>query len=142
MAEVRFWDTSALVKVFDAREPDHRRARGLWSGPGSRRVRHASSILVAVEAVRKFYRAVPEEVGTLIEALETLDLIYLDDRVFPVALELARRSRAGGADTAIVATAVCIKRAAGEKVLLVTADSSQAELAGSEGLEVALLGVR
>jgi hypothetical protein len=37
---------------------------------------------------------------------------------------------------------VCIQRAAGEKVLLVTADSSQAELAGSEGLGVALLGVR
>jgi predicted nucleic acid-binding protein len=102
-------------------------------------VRHVSSILVAIEAVRKFYRSVPAEVGTLREALETLDLVYLDDRVLPVAWELARRSRASGADTAIVATAVCIRRAAGDEVELITADAGQAALARGEGLNVVLL---
>jgi predicted nucleic acid-binding protein len=139
MAEVRFWDTSALVKIFDSSEPDHRRARGLWSGPRSRRVRQVSSVLVAVEAVRKFYRTVPEEVGTLLEAIDALDLVYLDDRVLPVALELAKHSVASGADTAIVASAVAIKRGDGKDVELVTADAVQAGLAAREGLGVVRL---
>lgn len=136
MAEVRFWDTSALVKVFDACEPDHRRARGLWSGPRSRRVKQVSSILVAIEVVRRFYRSVPDEVGTLIDALDALDLVYIDDKVLPVALELARHSLASGADTAIVACAVAIKRGDGKEVELVTADGDQARLAQREGVQV------
>jgi len=141
MAEARFWDTSALVKVFDAKESDHRRARGLWSGPRSRRVRHVSSILVAIEAVRRFYRSVPDEVGALLDALDAVDLVFLDDKILPVAFELAKHSKASGADTAIVASAVALKRYSGKQVELVTADQDQATLASREGIEVVQLSL-
>lgn len=140
MGEIRFWDTSGLLKIFDAREADHRRARGLWSGPRSRRVEHASSVLVAVEAIRKFYRTVPDEVGQLEDALRSIALVALDAAILPIAFELARRSKATGADTAIVACAVAVKRASGKSVELVTADREQATLAAGEGIEILLLG--
>lgn len=140
MADVRYWDTSALLKVFDARERDHRRARGLWSGPRSRRVEHATSTLVAIESVRKFYRNAPAEVGQLMDALRAMYLVPLDAIVLPIAYELAKRSKATGADTAIVSCALAIRRSTGREVELVTADGEQGTLASSEGLRTILLG--
>lgn len=139
MGEIRFWDTSALLKNFEQRESDHRRARGLWSGPRSRRVEHASSTLVAVEAMRKFHRAVPGEVGQLEDALRSVYLVAIDATVLPVAFELAKRSLATGADTAIVACAVAVKRSSGKTLEFVTADRDQAVLAASEGVEIVRL---
>lgn len=140
MADVRFWDTSALIQVFDSRERDHRRARGLWSGPRSRRVEHATSILVAIESARKFYRNAPGEVGQLMDALRAMYLVPLDGIVLPIAFELAKRSKVTGADTAIVSCALAIRRATSREVELVTADGEQAGLASSEGLRTILLG--
>jgi len=140
VAEVRFWDTSALLMVFDARERDRRRARGLWSGPRSRKVEHATSVLVAIEAVRKFHRSAPAEVGQLMDALRAMVLVPLVASLLPIAYEIAGRSHATGADTAIVSCAVAIPRVAGKEVEFVTADDEQGDLARAEGLETVVLG--
>ena len=53
---IRFWDTSALVKVYSSTEIGHREALRLLHGPRARALRHATSMLVTIEIVSAIVR--------------------------------------------------------------------------------------
>jgi hypothetical protein len=56
-------------------------------------------------------------------------------------MEVAKRSDAGGADTAIVGCALAVQREANQVVEFVTADTLQAGVARREGLSVVQLAL-
>jgi predicted nucleic acid-binding protein len=134
--EIRFWDTSALLQVFDEDQTDHTAAVGLWDTRHGRYARR-TSLIVAIEALQASRAIAPRYLTDVQEALETdVDLVPFDTERFDVALEIARRRYAKGADTAIVASAVFAQRRTAVPVTFVTADEDQASLARAFGLKV------
>ena len=134
--ELRFWDTSALLQVFDRDEADHRSAVGLW---GARRGRFArrTSMIVGIEALQAARAHAPRYLPEILAAIENdIDLVPFDSERFEVALQIARHHAARGADTAIVASAVYTQRRTSVPLIFITADEEQAKLAVDSGLKV------
>ena len=130
---IRFWDTSALVKVYSSSEAGHRRAVALLHARRPR-LAHATSMIVAVELVAALVRRTGDR--ALAEAAEA-QLDGMSQVEFAVeqrdtALRLAFSGLARGADTAIAAQALVLAGAAAERVEFVTADAAQARLVERE----------
>jgi predicted nucleic acid-binding protein len=53
---IRFWDTSALVKIYSPTEVGHRDAVELLHGRQARALRHTTSMIAAVELVSALVR--------------------------------------------------------------------------------------
>jgi predicted nucleic acid-binding protein len=138
VGNVRFWDTSALLQIFNSSLPDHRAARNLWSGPRSGRFEHATSAVVVIETALHLHRAGFDK-SDLLQAVDMMDVFAVDEDLFPAAFQLIERSHAGGADTATVACAVEARRGGAGEVELITADRRQGKLAQREGIRVTLL---
>jgi predicted nucleic acid-binding protein len=130
---IRFWDTSALVKVYSSSEAGHRRAVGLLH---TRRPRlaHATSMIVAVELVTALVRRTRDR--TLAEAalaqLDGMSQVEFGVEHRDAALRLGLQGLTRGADTAIAAQALVLARAATERIEFVTADAAQARLVERE----------
>jgi predicted nucleic acid-binding protein len=130
---IRFWDTSALVKVYSSSEAGHRRAVALLH---TRRTRlaHATSMIVAVELVaalvrRTGDRALAEAARAQLDGMSQVEFA-VEQR--DAALRLAFSGLARGADTAIAAQALVLAGAAAERVEFITADAAQARLVERE----------
>jgi predicted nucleic acid-binding protein len=134
--EIRFWDTSALLQVFDQDEADHRAAVGLWDTRRGRFVRR-TSMIVGVEALQAARAKAPAHLPKILAAIESdSDLVPFDSERFDVALEIGKHHAARGADTAIVASAVYAQRRTSASLMFITADEEQAKLAVDSGLKV------
>lgn len=131
---IRFWDTSALVKVCAASEVGHREAVRLLSGPRARKVRHATSMLVAVELVSVIARRVGDAglIGRVLRQLEFFSQAELTARHRNLGTRLARLATTRGADTAIAAQALIVAESAPDGFEFVTADRPQATLVRSQ----------
>jgi len=137
--EIRFWDTSAILKVFDSDEADHNAALALWDTRRGRFLRR-SSMIAGIEAVQAARAQSPKILANVQNAVDKdIDLVPFDDERFKVALEIAKRRYAKGADTAIVASAIFAQRRTSANVTFITADEDQAKLARECGLEVTML---
>jgi predicted nucleic acid-binding protein len=102
---IRFWDTSALVKIYSPTEPAHRTAVGLLHGRRARAVRHATSMIAAVELVSAIVRRTGDRelAAAAIGQLDAFSQVEFIARHRDVAIRLASSGIARGADTAIAA---------------------------------------
>jgi predicted nucleic acid-binding protein len=130
---IRFWDTSALVKVYSSTEIGHREALRLLHGPGTRALRHATSMLVTVELVSAIVRRLgaPDLATLALHQLESFSQMEMTERHRDLGIRLARTGIARGPDTAIAAQALVLAAASGARLEFVTADASQARLVRS-----------
>jgi predicted nucleic acid-binding protein len=131
---IRFWDTSALVKVYSTSEPGHRDAVRLLHGRRSRTVRQATSMLAGVELVSALARRTRDQVlaTAAMRQLETFSQVEFAQRHRDAALRLALFGTTRGADTAIAAQALVVAGAAPEQLEFVTADAAQGRLVRKE----------
>jgi len=132
---IRFWDTSALVKLYSSTEAGHRTALALLHGPRAKTVQQATSMIAAVELVSALARRTADAalVGAACRQLETLSQVEFSARHRDLALRLARSGVARGADTAIAAQVLVVAEASVAPVEFVTADEPQASLVEHEG---------
>ena len=134
------WDTSALVRCFQAREPGHARAAGLLR----QRVRHAASTLLGVETAAALVRFYRQDKARLRETLDDFDEIAkalywceIDERVLRRARAAVERHGLRGSDAIHLATALHLAAAAGRRGLhLATTDLELIRAAKAEGLRV------
>jgi predicted nucleic acid-binding protein len=142
---IRFWDTSALVKLYSSTEAGHRDALRMLHGARARPVRQATSMIAAVELVSALVRRTGD--AALVEAaarqLEAFSQVEFTARHRDLALRLARSGLARGADTAIAAQVLVVAEASVTSVEFLTADEPQARLvrrdATSRGLAVSVV---
>lgn len=131
---IRFWDTSALVKIYSRAETAHREALRLLHGRRGRVVQQATSMLAAVELVSALVRRTGS--GTLASAamrqLGAFSQVELSARHRDAAMRLALSGIARGADTAIAAQAIVIAGTSVAPLEFLTADSAQARLVRRE----------
>ena len=129
---IRFWDTSALVKVFHRREPAHVRATHLLYG-SRKPVRHITSMIVAVELVAVIVRETRDRrlADQAVELLRGFEQVEFTGAHRDLGLRLACTGRTRGADAAIVAQALAVA-GAGERLEFVTADQDQSRLVEAE----------
>jgi predicted nucleic acid-binding protein len=127
---IRFWDTSALVKVYSAAEVGHHEAVRLLHGPRARPLRHATSMLVAVELVSALVRRLgASDLATLaLHQLESFSQMEMSERHRDLGTRLARTGIARGPDTAIAAQALVLAAVSGARLEFITADALQARL--------------
>jgi len=129
---IRFWDTSALVKIFHRREPAHARATNLVYGV-RKSLRHMTSMLASVELAAVIIRETQDRTlaEQAMDLLRSFDQAEFSELHRDLAVRLAFRGRTRGADTAIAAQALAVA-AAGERLEFVTADRDQSGLVESE----------
>lgn len=138
---IRFWDTSALVKVFHHQEPAHDRATNLIYG-APKPVRHMTSMIAAVELLAVVVRETRDRrlAAEAVELLRGFDQMEFTEAHRDLALRLAFTGRGRGADTAIAAQALAVA-ATGERIEFVTADQEQSRVVQTEA-KLRRLGVR
>lgn len=131
---IRFWDTSALVKVFHAGEGGHARAVGLLRVGSSRAWRQMTSLLAVVELMCVLVRETRDRriAASALRVLSSFGQVALIPAHRDLAVRLAFTGMARGADTAIAAQAVAVAAAAQEKLEFITADVPQARLMAME----------
>lgn len=129
---IRFWDTSALVKLFNRHESAHARASNLIYGSG-KAVRQMTSMIVSVELVAVVVRETRDRqlAKQAVELLRGFDQMEFLEAHRDLALRLALAGRARGADTAIAAQALSVA-AVGERLEFVTADRDQSQVIAAE----------
>jgi predicted nucleic acid-binding protein len=127
---IRFWDTSALVKLYSPTEAGHREVLRRLHGPRAKAVRQTTSMIAAVELVSALARRTGN--AALVDAatrqLETFSQVEFGARHRDLALRLARSGLARGADTAIAAQVLMVAEASVTPVEFLTADEPQARL--------------
>jgi predicted nucleic acid-binding protein len=127
---IRFWDTSALVKLYSTTEAGHREVLRRLHGPRAKAVRQTTSMIAAVELVSALARRTKN--AALVDAatrqLETFSQVEFGARHRDLALRLARSGLARGADTAIAAQVLMVAEASVTPVEFLTADEPQARL--------------
>lgn len=130
---IRFWDTSALVKVYSSAEVGHREALRLLHGPRARALRHATSMLVTIELVSAIVRRLgaSDLAALALHQLDSFSQMEMTERHRDLGTRLARTGIARGPDTAIAALALILAAASGNRLEFVTADASQARLVRS-----------
>lgn len=128
---IRFWDTSALVKVFKRDERAHARAMSLVYG--RKAVRHMTSMIAAVELVAAVVRETRDRrlAAQATELLKGFDQVEFGDLHRDLAIRLAFLGKSRGADTAIAAQALTVA-AAGGRLEFVSADQDQSRVVESE----------
>ena len=142
---IRFWDTSALVKLYSPSEAGHREAIGRLHGRRGRAVRHATSMIAAVELVTALVRRTGDRAlaDGAIRQLEAMSQVEFSARHCDLALRLGLSGVARGADTAIAAQALVVAAASPTRLEFVTADAAQARLlrrqARARGLDFAVV---
>jgi predicted nucleic acid-binding protein len=131
---IRFWDTSALVKIYSPTEHGHRDAVKLLHGPRARRVRQATSMIAAVELVSALVRRTRDRelASAAIRQLEAFSQIEFNEHHRNAALRLALSGIARGADSAIAAQVLAVAGAFSGHVDFLTADVPQARLVQRE----------
>jgi predicted nucleic acid-binding protein len=131
---IRFWDTSALVKLYSSAEAGHRDALRMLHGARARRFRHATSMIAAVELASVLTRRTqdPALVDAASRQLAAFGQVEFTARHRDAALRLARTGIARGADTAIGAQVLVVAEASGTSVEFLTADGPQARLVRRE----------
>ena len=129
---IRFWDTSALVKVFHRREPAHARARNLVYS-ARKTLTHMTSMIAAVELVAVIVRETRDRelAAQAVELLRRFDQVEFGEAHRDLALRLAFTGRTRGTDTAIAAQALAVA-ATGERLEFVSADQDQSRLVEGE----------
>lgn len=129
---IRFWETSALVKVFKSDESAHARAMSLVYG-ARKTVRQTTSMIAAVELVAAIVRETRDRrlAAQATDLLKGFDQLEFGDLHRDLALRPAFLGRTRGADTAIAAQAL-ILAAAGARLEFVSADKDQARVVESE----------
>lgn len=135
-----FWDSSALVRCYFAREEGHTRANNLlFSEHG-----HQGSVLILPEATSAIVRKLGPDrrlrdsiLRILDEHLKQFNLLPLDDAQIDRAVLLIRRHGLTAADAIHLSAAVALAREIGRsRFRFATADRAQAAAAGAEGLRV------
>jgi predicted nucleic acid-binding protein len=139
---VIYWDTSALLKAYAAREAHHARALNLRDSV----VRHVSSALLRTELVgavcsrlfgsRRVMKAMVDEA---LEDLKDWTLLAVDPHLEP-AEALCERHGLRGADAIHLASALTLRREVTRKFRFASADRRQLSAARAEGLRVIDLG--
>jgi len=129
---IRFWDTSALVKVFHTRETAHARATNLVYG-APKSARHMTSMIVSVELVAVLVRVTRDRAlaAQAVDVLRGFDQVEFTELHRDLAVRLAFTGRTRGADTAIAAQALTAAAAAG-RLEFVSADREQSKAVESE----------
>jgi predicted nucleic acid-binding protein len=142
---IRFWDTSALVKLYSSTEAGHRDALRMLHGTRARSVRQATSMIAAVELVSVLVRRTGNTalVDAASRQLAAFSQVEFTARHRDLALRLARSGIARGADTAIAAQVFVVAEASTMPVELLTADEPQGSLVQREttrrGLDVTVV---
>jgi predicted nucleic acid-binding protein len=129
---IRFWDTSALVKVFKSDETAHARAMNLVYG-ARKAVRHMTSMLAAVELVAVIVRETRDRrlAAQATDLLKGFDQTEFAELHRDLAIRLAFQGLTRGADTAIAAQALVVASAA-DGLEFVSADKDQLRVVGAE----------
>ena len=127
---IRFWDTSALVKRYDARESHHLRVLSLLEGSEGRKAKHVTSMLVAVELVAVLARTTKNKqlVASARGQLDAFVQLELNEKSRDLALRIAEGGKSRGADATIVAQMLLVAEAAEAPIQFVTADVEQSRL--------------
>jgi len=127
---IRFWDTSALVKLYSPTETGHRDALQRLHGRRTRAVRQTTSMIAVVELVSALARRTANAslVGAASRQLEAFSQVEFTARHRDVALRLAHSGLARGSDTAIAAQALVVADASIAGLEFLTADAAQARL--------------
>jgi len=135
-----FWDTSALIRCYEADEPVQGHAMNLLL----RESGHKGSSLIKVEAVsaiiRRFSRrrAVRASLLALLEEhLSHFDLVPIDEHLMELAVKLVRAHSLRAGDALHLAAAVRLARDLGKRRFrFATADTEQADAAEAAGILV------
>lgn len=137
---IRFWDTSALVKLYSSTEGGHREALKRLHVFPRRPVRHVTSMIAAVELISALARRTRDAalVAAALRQLEAIGQVEFTERHRDVALRLAGSGLARGADTAIAAQALVVAEASGMPVEFLTADEAQSRVVQGEATSRAL----
>ena len=125
---IRFWDTSALVKLFHRQESAHARASNLIYGAG-KTIRQITSMIVAVELVAVVVRETRDRqlAKQAVELLRGFEQMEFLEAHRDLAVRLALAGQARGADTAIAAQALAVA-IVGDRLEFVTADRDQSRV--------------
>jgi len=135
-----FWDTSALVRCYDAGEPGHTRAMNFLL---AERVHEASAFIVpevTSAVVRKLGRDRRNRdafLRTIDGHLSFFDLSAVAEGHMGEAVRLTKKYSLRAADALHVASALILRKELGRRSLaFLTADRQQAEAARGERLKV------
>jgi hypothetical protein len=133
-----YWDTSALLRAYNADEPHHERALNLRASKD----RHVASALLKAEFLgtvcsrlfgkRGLMKSVVEEA---LEELREWSLLAVDPALEGATL-LCRRHGLRGADAVHLASALTLRREVTRKFRFASADARQLAAARAEGLKV------
>jgi predicted nucleic acid-binding protein len=133
-----YWDTSALMKVYNAAEDHHARAVNLKAA----KVRHLSSIFVELELQgaicsrlfqnKRLMKAVLDKAS---EDLKDWTFLAVDPHLEPARV-LCERHGLRGADALHLASALSLRREMTRKLRFVSADRHQLAAALAERLKV------
>ncbi|MBI2921369.1 MAG: type II toxin-antitoxin system VapC family toxin [Planctomycetes bacterium] len=134
------WDTSALVRCFQSREPGHARATGILR----QRVRHAASTLLGVETASALVRFYRQDKARLRETLDDFDAVAkalywceMDESVLRRARSAVERHRLRGSDAIHLATTLHLAATAGRRgMFLAATDGELVRAAKAEGIRV------
>ena len=135
-----FWDTSALIRCYEASEPSHARAKNLLL----REKGHGASVLIQIEAISGIRRRFARDKGArasllkiVTQHLEHFDLSPIDDRVLDNGVALVERHALRASDAIHLAAAILLSKDLGRRHLrFTTVDAEQGIAAVAEGLNV------
>jgi predicted nucleic acid-binding protein len=135
-----FWDTSALIRCYEANERSHARAKNLLLHEKG----HIGSALIRIEAFSGIRRRLGNDKGnlrslltTIEEHLDHFDLSPIDERVLEKGINLVDRHALRAGDAIQLAAAVLLSKDLGRRQMrFATVDAEQAKAASSEGLKV------
>lgn len=127
---IRFWDTSALVKIYSPAEVGHRDALELLHGRQARALRHTTSMIAAVELVSALVRRTGDRTlaSAAMRQLEAFSQVEFTAQHRDTAVRLGLSGIARGADTAIAAQVLVVAAASANRTEFLTADAAQARL--------------
>lgn len=135
-----FWDTSALLRCYEANEPSHVRAKNLLL----REKGHVGSALIRLEAVSGIRRRFARDKGMLSTLVRTVrghldhfDLAPLEERVLDKAMAVIERHALRAGDALHLASAILLSKDLGRRQFrFATVDDEQGIAASAEGLKV------
>ena len=135
-----FWDTSALIRCYEAAELGHARAKNLLL----REKGHVGSVLIRLEGVSAIRRRFAQDramqaslLKFLNEHLDHFDLSPIDTRALEKAIALVDRHSLRAGDALHLAAAVLLAKELGRRQFrFATTDGEQAQAARAEGMKV------
>jgi predicted nucleic acid-binding protein len=135
-----FWDTSALIRCYEAGEPSHARAKTLLL----REKLHVGSALIRLEAASGIHRRFARDRAMMVPLLRTVDehLAHFDlspigERVLDRGIALIKRHALRAGDAIHLASAILLSKDLGRRQLrFATVDAEQGAAAAAEGLKI------